>query len=78
MLYLVLLTIGFYNRRGIVGDLVNTMISGENEKRFAEEGEYFAQMILPENFGYTYLGMNYGCTYPQSLFYQDEFHPDFL
>ena len=68
----------YYGDKPIVGDVVNTMISGESEPRKARKNEYFARMIMPENFGGQFLGANFGCTYPQSLFYQEEFHPDFL
>jgi len=68
----------YYGDKPIVGDVVNTMISGESEPRRAQKNEYFARMIMPENFGGQFLGANFGCTYPQSLFYQEEFHPEFM
>jgi ribosomal protein S18 acetylase RimI-like enzyme len=68
----------YYGRRAIIGGLVNTSISGEEKPRKAEKGEYFAKMTIPSNFGYQYLGVSYGVSYPLGLFYKSEIHPDFI
>lgn len=69
---------GYYGSKAVVGDLINTMISGEEKPRKAEKGEYFAKLTIPSNFGCQYLGASYGLSYPQSLFFCEEVHPDFI
>ena len=57
--------------------ITHTDISGEETRRKANNGEYFFVMVAPYNFGYQYLGASFGASYPQSLFYLQEYDPQF-
>jgi len=64
-------------RKPIIGDLVNTMISGEQEPRKARKDEFFAPISIKQNFNGQFLGINFSVYIPQALFYEEEILDEF-